>query len=48
VSEQKTMTVRLPPEMHTRLKVVLAREGKSLQWLMTDYIKRYVEAKESK
>jgi predicted HicB family RNase H-like nuclease len=45
-SPDKTITLRLRPEVHRRLRVVLAREGKSLQWLMSDYVYRYLEAKE--
>ena len=40
------MTVRLDLETHRRLRVVLAREGKSLQELFSDYVHRYLEAKE--
>lgn len=40
------ITVRLEEHLHTRLKLVQLREGKSIQFLFSDYVKRYVEAKE--
>lgn len=39
------MSVRLDPETHRRLRIVLAKEEKTLQSLFEDYVKRYLEAK---
>jgi len=43
----KTLTVRVEPDLHRRLKVVLAREGKSFQFVFSDYLRRYLEVKEA-
>jgi plasmid stability protein len=39
--------MRLDEETWRRLRVVLAREGRSMQWLFSDYVRRYLEAKEA-
>ena len=40
--------LRLEPEKHRRLKAVLAREGKSMQWIWDDYVDRYLEKREGR
>ena len=44
--DQRATTLRLDPETHRRLRVVLAREGKTLQQVFEDFVRRYLEAKE--
>jgi len=47
-SQKKAMTLRLDEDVWMRLRVVLLKEGKTLQGVFEDYVKRYVEAKEGK
>jgi hypothetical protein len=42
--EKRTITLRLDPEKHRRLKVALARRGKSIQMMVEDYVDRWLEA----
>jgi len=42
---RKHTTLRLEPELHRRLKIIMALEGKSIQFLFTGYVERYTEQK---
>ncbi len=42
------MTFRLDTETWVRFRTILLREGKSMQDVFSDYVRRYVEAKEEK
>lgn len=42
------MTFRLDPDTWVRFRTILLREGKSMQEVFEDYVRRYIEAKESK
>ena len=41
----KQLTLRIPSDLHLRLKLKCVREGRSMGEIITELIKKYVEGK---
>lgn len=47
VAEEKQLTVRMPADLHRRLKALAARQGKSVQEIVVGLSESYVRRYES-